>query len=391
MCEVHQLIQSDPTTASKPILFIYSDGGPDHRITFISVQLSLICLFRKLNLDYLCACRTAPYHSWRNPVERVMSILNLGLQCVGLARAEMPEAFENEVAKCNTLSEIRRIASRVNGFESVVKDSLSPVKVLLSDIFSRLQLHENYIKLFHSASVQEISDFWSALIAVDATLTEGAQYTKKKFANYTSALEFIRHCCLATHYAFDILKCGSDACCICKPIRLPADTFNMLKHLPHPTPGEDDHYAPFSSVFGTVTSGEHRPSYKKKALSKKNTLPFYASVQHVKNVELMVECQECGMWRLLYSKYKLNKHQRTKLQILLEELVYTCGAKLSQLQLPDEFKYVEIRDHDCHNPIEKLIIQQNVTLFVFTVGKISLLPQLTRIHNARNVVISLLF
>ena len=72
---------------SKPVLFVYSDGGPDHRLTYMSVKLSLICLFLKLILDYLCAGRTAPYHSWRNPVERVMAILNLGLQCVGLARA----------------------------------------------------------------------------------------------------------------------------------------------------------------------------------------------------------------------------------------------------------------------------------------------------------------
>ena len=31
------------------ILFIYSDGGPDHRLTYLSVQLSLIVLF--LNID----------------------------------------------------------------------------------------------------------------------------------------------------------------------------------------------------------------------------------------------------------------------------------------------------------------------------------------------------
>ncbi len=44
----------------------------------VSVQLSLICLFLKLDLAYLCAGRTAPYHSWRNPVERIMYF---GLQC----------------------------------------------------------------------------------------------------------------------------------------------------------------------------------------------------------------------------------------------------------------------------------------------------------------------
>ena len=30
---------------SHPMLFIYSDGGPDHRLTYLSVQLSLIALF----------------------------------------------------------------------------------------------------------------------------------------------------------------------------------------------------------------------------------------------------------------------------------------------------------------------------------------------------------
>ena len=66
-----------------PVLFIYSDGGPDHRLTYLSVKLAL---YLKLDLDYLCAARAAPYHSYRNPVERIMSIINLGLQAVALAR-----------------------------------------------------------------------------------------------------------------------------------------------------------------------------------------------------------------------------------------------------------------------------------------------------------------
>ena len=68
----------------KPVLFVYSDGGPNHRLTYISVQVFLIALFLLLDLDFLCAARTAPVHSWHNAVERVMPTLNLGLQCVGL-------------------------------------------------------------------------------------------------------------------------------------------------------------------------------------------------------------------------------------------------------------------------------------------------------------------
>ena len=44
-------------------------------------------------MDYLCAAHTAPSHSWRNPVERVMSTLNLRFQSVGLMREEMNSDF----------------------------------------------------------------------------------------------------------------------------------------------------------------------------------------------------------------------------------------------------------------------------------------------------------
>lgn len=43
------------------ILFIYSDGGPDHRLTYMTVQLSLIALFKNLDLDVLIAARTVPH------------------------------------------------------------------------------------------------------------------------------------------------------------------------------------------------------------------------------------------------------------------------------------------------------------------------------------------
>ena len=33
----------------KPILFLYCDGGPDHHLTYLSVQLSLIALILKLD------------------------------------------------------------------------------------------------------------------------------------------------------------------------------------------------------------------------------------------------------------------------------------------------------------------------------------------------------
>ncbi len=60
-------------------LCVHLHGGPDHRISYLSVQISLICLFFTLDLDMLVAARTAPHHSFRNPVERIVSLLNIGL------------------------------------------------------------------------------------------------------------------------------------------------------------------------------------------------------------------------------------------------------------------------------------------------------------------------
>ena len=72
MTELHQMITE---CSDKSIVFIYSDGGPDHCLTHLSVRLSLITLYLKLDLDLLCAARTAPCHSWRNPTERVMAVV----------------------------------------------------------------------------------------------------------------------------------------------------------------------------------------------------------------------------------------------------------------------------------------------------------------------------
>ena len=338
-----------------PILFLYTDGGPDHRLTYVSVQLSLICLFLQLDLDYLCAGRTAPFHSWRNPVERIMSLLNLGLQCVGLARKEMPEKYEAEGARCNSLLELRKIAEKTPQFPVEVKDSLSPVHILLSTIFSRLDLKGKCVKSVAAASQDELTSFWSAIMAIDSTLAQDGCYTQKEMKGdrHKQICDFIAHCCQPSHYSFDILKCGSESCTLCRPIRLPKDVFDKLHHIPHPTPGADDHYLAFSEVFGKDTSDNHRPSLTAKK-SRKNTLPFQASVQHVKNAMLMLQCEECEMWRLIFSKFKLDQRKKKHLQKALEQFTYTCGARLSSLDLGEEFKNVEVRVHSCYDPIEKL-------------------------------------
>lgn len=80
-----------------PIAILYTDGGPDHRCNYLSVMYSMISLFLSHDLDCLILARNAPGHSWRNPAERIMSLLNLGLQTVGVMRQET--GLETDITK----------------------------------------------------------------------------------------------------------------------------------------------------------------------------------------------------------------------------------------------------------------------------------------------------
>ena len=98
------------------------------------MKIALFALFHKLDLGYLCAVRTAPYHLYRNPVERIMSIFNIGLQAIALARREMPQEMEAEVEKCNSMKALRAVAKRNPSFKEASLDAIAPVKIVLTNI-----------------------------------------------------------------------------------------------------------------------------------------------------------------------------------------------------------------------------------------------------------------
>lgn len=117
---------------------------------------------------------------------------------------------------------------------------------------------------------------------------------------------------------------------------------------------DDGHYKQFQDVYGTVTTEDHRPSLQQKRCTNSKTLPFVASIQHVRNVNLMVLCEECDMWHLLYSPFKLSLTEKKRLETSLDQYTFTCGVSLSDLNLQDRLADVCVRDFECHNPVEKL-------------------------------------
>lgn len=206
---------------NKSILFLYTDGGPDHRVTYVSTQLSLIALFLNLNLDLLCAARTAPNQSWRNPVERMMSVVNLGLPSIGLMQKEMNSDAEKALKNCNSLKQIRSAGEE---YKKEVAESIKQPIDLVPDIMCRLELKGKHFEVETACSDDELEAFWEVLLQIEPSLSQD-DTSRDKTKNKERLQAFLSHCCQIRHYTFCIKKCGQDDCTICKPVRMDKDTF----------------------------------------------------------------------------------------------------------------------------------------------------------------------
>ena len=58
-------------------------------------------------MDEILVCRPAAGLLYRNPVERVHTVANLGLQSVGIMRQKMSADMEEHIRNCNSTEELR--------------------------------------------------------------------------------------------------------------------------------------------------------------------------------------------------------------------------------------------------------------------------------------------
>ena len=339
--------------SEKPVLLLYTDGCPDHRLTYISVQISLIALFLEKNFDYLCAVRTPPYNSWKNPAERIMSILNIGLQSVGIMRTKT-SSYEKELKSCNSLADVRSLAMKHPDVEYEVLDAVAPVKALLQGIFIRLQLKDSKFQTFEAASKHDMDSLWKNILQVDENITP-ATTTKLEAQQMKKFQKFIETHCRFRSYMVSIKKCGLPDCDVCKPIILPPELFLNLYHLPDPIP-VGDHYKDFDSMYGkeVETSEDHCPS-KVEAVAKSGGMPFTPTAQTANNVKVVVQCCECEKWRLIYSRYALTTSERSELQQILEIVQYSCGSNFVDIECAETSVLQKVfcrLNLTCSSPIE---------------------------------------
>ena len=108
--------------------------------------------------------------------------------------------------------------------------------------------------------------------------------------------------------------------------------------MPDPIINEEGHYHSFDVLYGTSTTEKDLPSAS--MTTQKKMIPFNTTQQHVKNVNLVIQCEECQMWRLLFSESKLSPQSVVRLNSILEDISYTCGATFSDVVMPEGLQCV---------------------------------------------------
>ena len=129
--EMAKNLKSQRISASR--FYAISDGVGDRRVDYLSIKKALIGMFLVHDLDKLIICRTAAGHSYRNLVECIHSIANLGLQSVGMMRQKMSPDMENLLKNCNSNEKLRKATERHSDLKEALGEVLNvPIDLLKS-------------------------------------------------------------------------------------------------------------------------------------------------------------------------------------------------------------------------------------------------------------------
>lgn len=331
-----------------PLIFFYHDGGPDHRLTYYSVMISYICAFRWLNLDFLVAVQTAPNNSWINPCERLMSILNLGLQCVSTTREKASDDIEATLKSCNSMSAIRKEADSKSLLKEAVGASLAPVISLVENRFERLSLKENKFEIGQTATNDDIECLWSFADMIDSQLSM-SNTTKKEISNAKAFLKFFESHCHLRKYSFQVKKCEDRTCC--PPPRSSSETFSSICWLPDPTLASDkDNFKTFEDLYGQETKDSDCPSQILHRGREQEPSSFFTAAK----VRGLAHCLACDKPRCLYSdKQAVYTENRSIVDLAIESNLYVCGSPIFPESHP-LFESIRIRTSvTCESPIER--------------------------------------
>ena len=320
-----RLTVDNESVALKPFLFILSDGGPDHNTIFIQTQLSVIALFLKHDLDYICCVRTPPNFSTLNPVEKFMCTANLALVGLALAREEGPH--EDVVKNLTSKDQWRKAATKYPhlNIPKLAADGVQNCRNLIEERLSRLSYKGEEIKIGKPATQNDILELKECLQNVlSDQYINFDKVTKSQVLKSSCFKSFYDIHCRETQYGFQIKKCSDPNCTTHCSVRAPFNDFENLKWLPSPKMGIDGKFKSFEDSYGEEPSDRDRPGKNKaKSCDKKPTWQLQAT-----KARMILVCSECQYPRLLYSLTKLTEDELGILMDYFEDNPYVCGSDI---------------------------------------------------------------
>ena len=194
----------------------------------------------------------------------------------------------------SSIAAIQAVITEMPELEPAVQGSVSPVVALLNEHFSCMKLKGSLVIARQAAAKDEVLDNFESVRFIDPS-----QDTLKKSEGLQA---FMKAHCSATHYLFQIKKCGNASCSYCSlhPLHLPEFEFDRLNFVPLPLMNQaKDHYQKFEELNGKPPSEADRPSLSSsssseaKEIDTKNLLlPKYGTLSCVLKVRSHVACMQ---------------------------------------------------------------------------------------------------
>lgn len=153
----------------KPNVWLHADGGGEHHVGHPSVIAAAICFFRNMHdrVDRLIKTRGCPYHSYLHEVERVMSILNLGLYGVAMERPRIDHdrypGMEEKFVSSKTTADLRAAGRRFPQLVEGLDHALDPLYDMLYERFEQLDLKGKQILRGSKVSSTRADVFFDAI------------------------------------------------------------------------------------------------------------------------------------------------------------------------------------------------------------------------------------
>ena len=266
-------------------------GRSEHRLTYTSVQVSLITVFLKLDLDFLCAMSTTPSHLSWNLLGYIMSTLKGRFTVCWTdtaVRGKRDAKFETVAAKCNSLGMLYGTQQRPTEFRFALLTMLLMSNLLVMllkwlefKIFSSFfpaTKNRSMIQLWKRMNLSQRRLFnrsrvwWHFLRTAALIATHFRSRNMDQSHVLPASQSDWQRKCLLTFMSWQIL---------------------FLEWT--------DTTKTYDELLGAKTDVGHRPSIQTSGSSKgKKALSFSASAQHISNVDLTVQCNECSMQWLQY-------------------------------------------------------------------------------------------